>query len=131
MICLRILLVEDEPVIAQFMQYVLKKNGHQVLHAEEQADFQPVCAQFQPDLVILNFRQRHWPDGMVLGRSLWQMLSLQTLLVTGARSGEVRASQAYDVRIPILYKPFTGRQLCHSVDTVGRALAAAYSKPDH
>jgi len=130
MMALRILLVEDEPVIAQDMRYVLEKNGHQVLLAEEEADFQPVCAQFHPDLAILNFRQQYWPDGMALARSLQQELTLQSLLVTGAQPAEMRVSKAYDARIPILYKPFTGRQLCHSVDALGRALATGDSKPD-
>ena len=112
---LRILLVEDEPVIAQHVRHLLEKKGHRVLQAKESEELKPLCDQFHPNIAILNFKQAKRTNGVALANSLLQKSNLLILLLTGARSKDMYASEAYQPTFPILYKPFTPKQLLNAV----------------
>ena len=50
-----ILLVEDEPALAQIITQTLEKNGHRVLHARDGQAALKLRQQHQPDLIILDW----------------------------------------------------------------------------
>lgn len=50
-----ILLVEDEPALAQVIKETLQKNGYHVLHASSGQIALRLCQQQQPDLTILDW----------------------------------------------------------------------------
>lgn len=107
----RILLAEDEPIIAQHIRYILERDGHLVMQLDDLQDIEHLFVQFSPDLVLLNFKQEGNTDGMALARSLHQKAPVAILLVTGAPPKAVSASKAFDAGLPVLYKPFTQQQL--------------------
>ena len=114
-----ILFVEDEPLIALFVQSALEGCGHRVLCAEGCEEALSLCRQQAPDLVLLNFRQAGGPDGASFACILHRQFRLPVLLVTGARSQDLPPASCFDTGCRVLYKPFTPRQLEHCV---GRAL---------
>jgi len=112
---LRILLAEDEPVIAQYVRHLLEEKGHRVLQADESAELQTLCDQFHPDIAILNFKLAKRTNGMALADLVHQKSNLLMLFLTGARSKDVQDSEAYQSTFPVLYKPFTPIQLLNAV----------------
>ncbi len=113
---LRILLAEDEPIIAQDIRCILERDGHSVWPLDDAQDLGSLCDQFAPDLIMLNFKQAGASDGMALAHILRQKTPVPILIVTGAPPKEVSASKAFDIRLPILYKPFTQYQLSRFVE---------------
>ncbi|MCC6463336.1 MAG: response regulator [Saprospiraceae bacterium] len=106
-----ILFVEDEPVIALFVQSSLEDHGHRVLCAERSDEALAICAQQLPDLVLLNCRQAGSLSGAELACLLYQQFKLPVLLVTGARTQDLPAMAWLDAGCRVLHKPFTPRQL--------------------
>jgi DNA-binding response OmpR family regulator len=106
-----LLLVEDEPLIAQDLKGELEAECYLVLIANNTAEALRLCAQHLPQLVILNFKYRHQVDGMALARLLRIRYLAKVLFITGARPQDVEVSEDFYAGHEVLYKPFTRRQL--------------------
>jgi len=120
----RILLAEDEPIIAQDIRLTLEKIGYEVIQVSAGQDATEMCDQYRPNLAILNFRQPTTPDGLVLAQALMRQFLLQVLLITGARPKDLLASEAQHLGFPILYKPFTRHQLRNCLEALKNTLDA-------
>ena len=106
-----LLLVEDEPLIAQDLQGELEAEGYLVLVANNATEALHLCARHLPQLVILNFNYQHQVDGMALARLLRTRYLAKVLFITGSRPKDVEASEDFYAGHEVLYKPFTRRQL--------------------
>ena len=104
-----ILLVEDEPIICADVQDRLEVMGYRVCLAMEVAEAVLLCSEQVFDRVLINFKQKTIPDGMLLAKILRGGQPIA--FITGARQQDIIASKNYDSQYPILYKPFTSRQL--------------------
>ncbi len=107
----KILLLEDEPVIASDLKKVLEAKGYQVFHADSAAKALALCDRHLPDFAILNFQQKDIGDGMALACLLRIRYLVKILFVTGARSKDLSGSPDYYAGYEVLYKPYTRRQL--------------------
>ncbi|MBK8554920.1 MAG: response regulator [Lewinellaceae bacterium] len=118
-----VLLSEDEPIIACDIQLTLESSGLKVVLAAAPQEIEALCQQYHPGLVILNFDQDHWIDGLSHARRLSSKFVTQILIVTGSRKKELAASGANAIGYEILHKPFTHKQLLSGIErlTQGRA----------
>lgn len=113
---LTVLLAEDEPVISLEIRHILEEKGLQVIEATEAQAISEACEQYQPDLVLLNFKKRSQGDGMALAKALKKRFESSFLFVTGARPQDMAASKDFETGFHILYKPFTPGQLWQTVE---------------
>ena len=107
----KILIVEDEPIIACHLQMLLEREGHEVLSASQATEATRLSAQLPPDFAILNFYQKGSADGMSLARLLRTKYLMKVLFITGARPTDISRSQDFYAGHEVLHKPFTRRQL--------------------
>lgn len=105
------LLIEDEPLINQFIRDVVEQHGHQVLCAGTAKEAVVLCERYRPPFVLLNLRQEGTADGMSLARQLSSRFKTNMLFLTGARTQDLQASPDYDPVHKVLYKPFSRKQL--------------------
>ncbi len=107
----KILIVEDEPIIADHVQHLLEQDGHEVWTAAQAAEAANLCAKHLPDLALLNFHQKDSADGMALACWLHSEYLMKVLFITGARPKDMAGSMDYYAAHKVLHKPFTRRQL--------------------
>ncbi len=76
----KILLVDDEPDILEFLSYNLKREGYTVFTAENGKDAIPIAKKEIPELIVLDVMMPEM-DGMEVCRELRKISSLKNVLV--------------------------------------------------
>ncbi|HFA50329.1 MAG TPA: response regulator [Bacteroidetes bacterium] len=107
----KILLLEDEPIIADDLKKILESKGYRVFHADGAAKALSLCARHLPGFAILNFHQKDSGDGMSLARLLRTRYLVKILFITGARDQDLSGSPSYYAGHEVLHKPYTQQQL--------------------
>lgn len=122
---LRILIVEDEAIVALQIEMFLEDAGHQVVG---QADVYETAVQIaqseRPDLALVDVRLGRGSNGLDVAAALKQM-DVPALLVTGNCPAEPRS----DIAIGCLHKPFNEKQIILAVEAVEAVLAG--KAPEH
>jgi DNA-binding NtrC family response regulator len=117
--CLRVLVVDDEPLIRWSNAETLGAAGHQVSEAPDAASaIQAMIAEPEPDLVLLDFRL---PDSNDLGllAKIRQMAPETTvIMMTAFGTPDVTAGALKLGAAKVLNKPFN----MHDLEDVVRAL---------
>lgn len=106
-----VLLLEDEPVIAEDVKWALSSCNCQCICAQNVGEALKLCEQYLPDIAIINFRQQAFPDGMALAKTLRTHYFMKIFFITGARWKDIESSPDLYYGHEVLYKPFTRRQL--------------------
>jgi two-component system, OmpR family, response regulator ResD len=107
----KILLVEDEPIIALDLRLMLEHQGHRVWLADNPAEALWLCSVHRPDTAILNICYPELADGLALAHRLQAMRPLTVFFVTGTRLKDFAASVPDEPgRFEILRKPFSPSQ---------------------
>lgn len=118
--CMKILIVEDELIIALSMRDTLTRSGHEVgalVRDERQAT--PIAEAFKPDLALVDWDLARGCCGGTVAKSLWHRFGVRTMFVSG--HPQVCHQPGFDyIAIGCLSKPFTPEQL---IDAVGAAAA--------
>ena len=117
-----ILLVEDEPKLADVLVRELRSAGYQVMHAADGLAALDLQTHHQPDLVILDWMLPE-VDGLEVLRQIRQRSSVPVLMLT-ARSEEVDRVIGLEVGADdYLTKPFSTRELIARVRALFRRIA--------
>lgn len=95
---IKILLVDDEPDILEFMDYNLKKEGYQVLLAKNGKEAVDIAKKERPHLVILDIMMPVM-DGIEACRAMREMPDLEDTIITflTARNEEYSQIAGFDV----------------------------------
>jgi two-component system, response regulator PdtaR len=112
---MRILIVEDEPLIAMMLAESLELGGHEVLGpAATETEALALCERAPlPDLALLDIHLRDGSSGVVLAHALHGRWGL---LVIFASSQEAEARQARDVALGCIRKPYEPETVLRSVE---------------
>ncbi|WP_339933274.1 response regulator [uncultured Brevundimonas sp.] len=127
----RILIIEDEALVAMELRFVLEDLGHEVVGTAADAESARELAQaVDIDLALVDIHLSDGPTGMALGRELAQAMGITVLFVT-ANPGMVREGVAG--AIGVLSKPVDERAVQSAVSyalsrRAGRV--AEYLPPD-
>lgn len=113
-----ILLVEDEPCIAEDLRAELAAAGYLVLAAPDAWQALQLAELYLPEFTILNFHYQNIRDGMALARALRSRYLTKVLFITGARPQDIEAAEYFCANYEVLYKPFTRHQLRRFLDDV-------------
>ena len=117
---MRVLVVEDEPLIAASVEWELRDRGHDVLGpAPSAALAEHLAAVDRPDLALVDINLTGRGDGVRLARTL-RLMGVPSVFVTGQIS---EARENRDAALALLAKPFP----VESLDAVVRTAAALMS----
>ncbi len=109
---MRVLLVEDEPLIAIDLETILDRLGHQVVGvAQTRDEAMRIAGDTRPDVALVDIKLRDGFTGIDTAREMRRDFSLHCALVTG------NPEQLQDDDIEVVSKPFT-------VASIAAALAA-------
>ena len=112
----KILIVDDQIGVRQYLQEVLVKNGHHVILAEDACTARELLASELPDLVLLDFCMPK-TDGITLLKE-WSdkgALSMPVIMMSGGGNpNEVKPAMKLGA-FRIIQKPTTIKQLLESI----------------
>ena len=110
----RILVIEDEALVAMELRFVLEDLGHQVIGtAADARSARRLVQESEVDLALVDIHLSDGPTGIALGRELAQELGVTVLFMT-ANPGMVRNGVAG--AIGVLSKPTDERAVQTAVD---------------
>ncbi len=121
---LRVLVVEDDPHIADVLEYALAAEGHEVRKCNRGHEAIALCqGSFPPDLVILDVGLPDL-DGFEVCRSIRRFSDLPVLFLT-SRSDEINRVVGLELGgDDYITKPFSTRELVARVKVIRRHLTA-------
>ena len=113
----RILIVEDEPLVAFDNEYMLKDAGYEVVATvDSYADAAAVIAEEEIDLVLSDISLAGEGDGVDVARAA-AARGVPVLFVTGNCTGDAKA-----LAVGCLAKPYSDRVLLATLNAVDRHL---------
>jgi DNA-binding response OmpR family regulator len=120
----RIMVVEDEPLVAFDNEYLLKDAGYEVVATvDSYADAAEVIGREEIDLILTDISLAGEGDGLDVARAA-AMREIPVLFVTGNCTAEAKA-----LAVGCLAKPYSDRVLLATLDAVDRHLHGR--KPRH
>lgn len=127
----RILIIEDEALVAMELRFVLEDLGHKVVGvASTSKSAQNLARENEVDLALVDIHLSDGPTGISLGRELGQEMGVTVLFMT-ANPGMVREGVAGT--IGVLSKPTDERAVQTAVDYALRRRAGRpieYAPPE-
>jgi len=129
----RILLVDDEPDIIEFLQYNLEKEGYQIESSQNGEDAIEKALEFEPHIILLDLMMPGI-DGVETCRRIREKKDLKNVLIsflsaTTEEFAEVAALEAG--ADDYLYKPISIRLLTSHIKALARRHAELNVKEDH
>ena len=113
---MRVLIVEDEPLIAWVLADCLEDAGHEVVGpAATMAEALALCegAPSPPDLAVLDINLRDGGSGVDVARALLERWGVRSLFATAQTLGDRRAR---DVALGRIGKPYAPEAVLRSVE---------------
>ncbi len=108
----RILVVDDDADIREFLELALRRNGHDVKTATGDLEAYAMGVEFRPEVLVIDWMLEASVDGIEVAQVLRARLPrLQVILISG-NSSEALVGEAAAAEIPtVLAKPFSFRTL--------------------
>ena len=117
----RILIVEDEVIIAANLSLILTGAGHEVIGMLHQGEaVLPLVRQNEPDIVLLDINLQGEADGIAIGRRLRAETHCSLIYLTANSDDETFARARANAPEAFLTKPFNDLEVLRAV-----SLAAA------
>lgn len=111
----RILVIEDDKIIARTIQIVLKSTGHEVSFAECGEDGVAEVGRCKPELLITDV-SLPGIDGIEVLRLVRQIGGVKVVVISGSEASLAKASQAGADHV--LEKPFSSQEFIDVVDAL-------------
>lgn len=109
---MRVIVVEDDALIALDIAGLVEELGHEVVGAAADAqEAYDVAKAHRPDLAVVDIRLAGAADGGELARCLYRSLGVRSLFVSGSITDAFRAAMAEIDPVGFLGKPITRRNL--------------------
>jgi DNA-binding response OmpR family regulator len=122
---MRLLVVEDEPLIAASIEWELRDRGYDVLGpAASAAHAEDLAGLLRPDLALVDINLAQRGDGIRLARTLGGR-GVPSIFVTG-QVGEARENR--DAALGVVAKPFPVESLDAAIRAVSVLLAGGWPK---
>lgn len=120
---LRVLIVDDEVLLADYVAAVVEDDGHEVVGTAMTADEAlSLALAHRPDLAILDIRLKGEVDGIELAASMRATgLDLPHVFITGSGDPETRARAEATKPMAFLQKPFNDVRLLGLLAEVARS----------
>lgn len=122
---MKILVVDDDPLVGPAIRAVLESGGHTVIGpCRDAAKALRRAAREGPDLAVVDFNLAGGEDGLSLARKLKDRHAVPSLVVSGYGH---RAVEAREVALGFLHKPFTPLALTAAIGCVDAVIGGRLS----
>ncbi|WP_238010674.1 PAS domain S-box protein [Dactylosporangium sp. AC04546] len=119
---LRVLVVEDEPALAQVVRRILVAGGYQVRVAADGAEALRLHEQHGCDLLLTDVIMPELSGPRLAAALQERQPGLPVLYMSGYSNGLLGGTQIVEPGVTLLEKPFTGTELLHKVHQVGAGM---------
>jgi DNA-binding response OmpR family regulator len=114
----KILIAEDELIVARVMKRVLEQNGYEVMQVCDEAHAIQASAEFRPDLLILDIHLKNKSSGLLAGKEIRkQGMQCPILFTTGNSYEQTREAIKEIVNCHLFIKPIDTEQIVQFLDT--------------
>ena len=124
-----ILIVEDEPSIAEVVGLYLKRANYQTLHAADGRSAMTLLERHMPDLVVLDLMLPE-VDGLEITRWLRERSDVPIIMVTSRREEADRIAGLELGADDYVVKPFSPQELVSRVRAVLRRVDKSTARPE-
>ena len=123
----RVLIVDDDVELSQFLELAVCRRGHEVRVATSRFEAYTVGLEFRPDVLVVDWYITVNFDGFELAQVLREGLpQLQVILITGYPSQTLKRNAAAAEIWPVLAKPFELAELTGAIeDAVARSSSSS------
>jgi DNA-binding response OmpR family regulator len=118
----RILIVDDDPAILDFLAFILDDQGYRVSTAHDGEEALRVMAGEKPDVIVTDLMMPHMDGWELIQRIRRQPAPVRAIIAMSAVKGNLERTDSADL---CLTKPFEVEQLITSV----RSLLGASARP--
>ncbi len=126
---MKVLVVEDDPRIADVLEYALKAEGHAVMKAERGREAIEKAERATPDLIVLDVGLPDL-DGFEVCRSVRKFSDVPVIFLT-SRSDEIDRVVGLEIGgDDYVVKPFSPRELLARIKAIRRRHDRAVSAPE-
>jgi DNA-binding NarL/FixJ family response regulator len=113
----RVLIVEDEVIVAEALKRHLTKFGYQVIgHALDGREAVQIARALHPDVVLMDIVLRGDTDGIEAARSIQCAIETSIIFVTGQSTDTVIYAAARAGALGYVVKPFQIQQVASSIE---------------
>lgn len=112
----RILIVEDESIIAMHLRMTLLRLGYATLRAGSGEEALKVAAEHHPDLAIMDIMLGDGMDGIETAERLWAEASTRVVYLTAYSSGAILERAKHTEPMGYMVKPFREEELRSTVE---------------
>ena len=109
---MRILIVEDETLVAMALEDVLRERGHDVVAIADDRETAQSAAALNPDIALVDLNLRDGPTGAEIGRELAAAHGVTVVYLTANPEGVGRRSGA----LGVITKPCDDEDIARVVD---------------
>jgi two-component system, response regulator PdtaR len=119
----RILIVEDEVIVAESMSRLLDYAGHEIVGmAKDEASALKQAAAGQPDLVLMDIRLANGSDGIETARKMQSRRPVAVMFMSAHHDTKTRERASSVQSVGFIPKPFMPKDLIDAVAVAcGRA----------
>ncbi|WP_247877905.1 response regulator [Azospirillum sp. TSO22-1] len=122
---LRLIVVEDEPAIAQIIKDAVEDLGHTVCGiARTEQEAVDLADRERPELALMDVRLAGGGDGIVAARRLAAGFGIRSVFLSGYADHATMRRLTETYPLGVVHKPFSLAQLKTALDLAGRRLRA-------
>jgi 1,2-diacylglycerol 3-beta-glucosyltransferase len=127
---LKILIVEDEAVLATTLELLLEDEGHRVVGwALDGAQARDMAAEHQPDLAIVDIQLRYGDDGVTVARDLIEQHDVAVIFLTAQSDPNTKARAREVAHHAYVLKPYRDAELLDLIDGIAPRRVRADAAP--
>lgn len=113
----KILIVEDDPIVAMDIRRALQKAGHDVVGTAESAELAfDLAERLRPDVAFVDLQLAGGTDGVEVAARLADSYGCGIIVATGSSAAVVENTRIHDLPSAVLQKPFSERQILAAMD---------------
>jgi 1,2-diacylglycerol 3-beta-glucosyltransferase len=120
---LRVLIIEDEAVLATTLELLIEDAGHRVVGwALDGAQARRLAAEHRPHLALVDIQLRHGDDGVAVARDLTEQLGVQVIFLTAQSDPNTKARAQQVAHHAYVIKPYVETDLMALIGQVAKAV---------
>jgi DNA-binding response OmpR family regulator len=115
----KILIAEDELIIARVLKRVLEQSGYEVIQVSDENNAVLKAVEFRPDLIILDIHLKQKSSGVHAGRELRKREILCPIVFTTGNSYEQTKAEIKEIKnCHLLIKPIDPAQILSYIKSI-------------
>lgn len=120
---IRLMVVEDEALVAQTIKDVVEDLGHRVCGiAQSEAGAIELAQRERPDLALMDIRLSGGSDGIAVARRLAANFGIRSIFLSGYADHATMSRITESYPLGVVHKPFSTAQIKSALDLAVRRL---------